>query len=260
MSDFQDFKRRKIMPIKSIEQIAASYMVAQIISEIRTEVTTKNENNAKDLIPKLEFDVGDRMRELYFEACKIVRYKPILMYIMKFSIEDMIIYNFNADPSVVVAASNDIGHLKEMFGNSFTTLAKISLFNHTEDVFDEAILAAKRTGRSSGVVLPLIAALLHDFGKSSGIRDKILGEAGSRGYKAHAEVSGSYIRDVLSLKLYNKFEELPEDTINILIALVLGHHPANNKTKDDLGITFVMNADKMARQKEYTQLTRNNKE
>lgn len=251
MKDSQDFNTKKIMPIKTIEQLAASYLIAEIIAEIRQEIELKNDSAAIEFIPALDVSVSEDIRALYEEAVKIAKYKPILVYMIKYAIEDMVSFNFKADPSVIVAASADTAHLQAMFSSSFTTLAKVSLFDHTINVFEEAITIAKKTGRSSGVVIPMIASLLHDFGKSSGIRDKILGEAGSRGYKAHAEVSSSYVRDILSAKLYNKFNEIPADTIELLSNLVKNHHPANNKVKTDPGVAFVISADHNARRKEY---------
>jgi hypothetical protein len=251
MNDSQGFSTKKIMPIKTIEQIAASYLIAEIIAEIRQEIELKNDSAAIEFIPALDVSVSEDIKKLYEDAVKIAKYKPILVYMIKYAIEDMVSFNFKGDPSVIVAASGDTAHLQAMFSSSFTTLAKVSLFDHTINVFEEAIISAKKTGRSSGVVIPMIASLLHDFGKSSGIRDKILGEAGSRGYKAHAEVSSSYVRDILSAKLYNKFNEIPADTIELLSNLVKNHHPANNKVKTDPGVAFVISADHNARRKEY---------
>jgi hypothetical protein len=170
---------------------------------------------------------------------------------MKFAIEDMINYTFSEDPSVVVAASNDTNHLQQLFGQSFSNLSQVNLEEHTINVFEEAVQKAKGKGRSSGIVIPMIAALLHDFGKSTGIRSEILGEAGSRGYKAHAEVSAAYVREILSVKLYNKFQEIPADTIDLLANIVKSHHPSQQKSKNDPGVAFVIEADHLARKKEY---------
>lgn len=252
MESSQEFKAKKIMPIKTVEQIAASYLIAEILSEIRQEIEMSNDRHAVEFIPDLDISVSKRILDLYEESVKIVKYKPILVYMIKYSIEDMIAYNFEADPSVIVAASADTAHLQAMFSQSFTTLATVNLLDHTLNVFEEAVSSAKKTGRSSGVIIPMIAALLHDFGKSSGIRNKILGEAGSRGYKAHAEVSSSYVRDILSAKLYNKFNEIPTDTIELLSNLVKNHHPSNTKVKTDPGVAFVIASDHAARKKEHS--------
>lgn len=255
MESSQEFKAKKIMPIKTVEQIAASYLIAEILSEIRQEIEMSNDRHAVEFIPDLDISVSKRILDLYEESVKIVKYKPILVYMIKYSIEDMIAYNFEADPSVIVAASADTAHLQEFF-SKFTTLATVNLLDHTLNVFEEAVSSAKKTGRSSGVIIPMIAALLHDFGKSSGIRNKILGEAGSRGYKAHAEVSSSYVRDILSAKLYNKFNEIPTDTIELLSNLVKNHHPLNKKVKTDPGVAFVIASDHAARQKEYSAIVK----
>lgn len=255
MSNSQEFSvRRKILPIKTVEQLAASYLVAEIIVDIRKELELELEDKAIESIPKLERSVPAELEELYISAAKLVKFKPHLVFLMKFAIEDMINYAFAQDPSVIVAASNDTTHLSISFGPTYTNLAKINLLNHTVNVFSEAIAKAKSKGRSSSIVLPMIAALLHDFGKSSGIRQELIGEAGSRGYKAHAEVSATYIREILAIKLYNKFNEIQNETIDVLTKLVKDHHPANLKGKTDPGVAFVIEADHAARKKEYKEL------
>jgi len=256
MSDSQNFKR-KILPIKTIKQLAESYLLAEVIVEIRKEIEIDTEKKAIDSIPKIEVSIPNELEELYIEACKIAKFKPILIYIMKYSIEDMVRYNFSEDPSVVVAASNDTSHLQQEFGQSFSNLARINLFDHTLNVFKEAVNLSKTKGRATGVVIPMIASLLHDFGKSQGIRNEILGEAGSRGYKAHSEVSASYVRELISLKLYNKFNEIPTDTIDLLADIVKNHHPSNQKAKNNSNIALVIEADHKARKKEYKELLKN---
>lgn len=257
MINFQESNegfKKKILPIKTVEQLAASYLVAQIVVEIRNELETEMEEKALESLPKLEGPVPQELVDLYIEAAKIMKYKPQLVFIMKYSIEDMINYSFSEDPSVVTAATNDTAHLQQMFGQSFSNLAKVNLLQHTINVFEEAVKKAKSKGRASGIVIPMIGALLHDFGKSTGIRDEIIGEAGSRGYKAHSEVSASYVREILSVKLYNRFNEIPADTIELLSNMVKGHHPANNKTKSDPAIAFIIEADHAARKKEYKEI------
>lgn len=255
MSNSQEFSsRKKILPIKSVEQLAASYLVAQIIVDIRKELEVELEDKAIESIPKLERNVPKELENLYIEASKIVKFKPHLVFLMKFAIEDMVNYAFAQDPSVIVAATNDTSHLSQSFGPTYTNLSKINLMNHTINVFSEAVVKAKSKGRSSGVVLPMIGALLHDFGKSSGIRQELLGEAGSRGYKAHAEVSSTYISEILSIKLYNKFNEIQNETMDVLKKIVKEHHPSNLKGKTDPAVAFVIEADHAARKKEYKEL------
>ena len=259
MNDSQDsrkyaFAGKKILPIKTVEQLAASYLVAEVIVEIRKELENNLEQKAIDSIPKLRANASEKINLLYIEASRILKYKPQLIYMLKFMLEDMINYSFKSDPSVISAAANDTSHLNAIFGSSFSTLAKIDLETHTLNVFEYAVNQAKTKGRVSGVALPLIGALLHDFGKSTGIRNELLGEASARGYKAHAEVSAAYIQDILSKKLYNQFQEVPSDTLDVLSHLVKNHHPASKQHKDDQGIKFIEEADKAARKKEYKQL------
>ncbi len=255
MNNSQEYSnKKKILPIKTVEQLAASYLVAEIIVDMRKELEIELEDKAIESIPKLERKVPPLLEELYISAAKLVKFKPHLVFLMKFAIEDMVNYAFAQDPSVIVAATNDTSHLNVSFGPTYTNLAKINLMDHTINVFNEAITKAKSKGRASSIILPMIAALLHDFGKSSGIRQELVGEAGARGYKAHAEVSGTYIREILSIKLYNKFNEIQSETIDVLTKLVKEHHPANLKSKVDPGVAFVIESDHAARQKEYKQL------
>lgn len=253
MNNFQECKK-KILPIKTIEQLAASYLVAEIIVDIRKELEIELEDKAIESIPKLDRNVPAELEDLYIEAAKIVKFKPQLVFLMKFAIEDMVNYAFAQDPSVIVAATNDTSHLSQSFGPTYTNLSKINLMNHTINVFSEAVVKAKSKGRSSGVILPMIGALLHDFGKSSGIRQELLGEAAARGYKAHAEVSASYISEILAIKLYNKFNEIQTDTIDVLKKIVKDHHPSNQKGKTDPAVAFVIESDHAARKKEYKDL------
>jgi hypothetical protein len=254
MSDSQNFKKR-LLPIKTIKQLAESFLIAEVIVELRKEIEEDTQKKAIDSIPKIEVPISKELEELYIEACQIAKFKPVLVYIMKFAIEDMITYNFSEDPSVIVAVSNDTTHLQQQFGQSFSTLSKVNLLDHTVNVFKEAVTASKSRGRATGVVIPMIASLLHDFGKSSGIRKEILGEAGnSRGYKAHAEVSASYIQEKISIKLYNKFNEMATDTTDLLAHIVKNHHAQNMKSKNDSNISLVIEADQKARKKEYKNL------
>lgn len=256
MENSQEFENpvKRILPIKTVDQLAASYLVAQIVVEIREELENEIQEKALDSIPTLEGPVPEKLVTLYQEAATLMKFKPQLVYIMKFAIEDMITYSFSEDPSVIVAAKGDTAHLQQSFGSSFTSLSQVSLMDHTINVFEEALIRAKRKGRAAGVILPMIAALLHDFGKSNAIRVELIGEAESRGYKAHAEVSASYVREIISVKLYNKFEEIPADTIELLANIVKGHHPSNNKIKSDPGVAFVIEADHAARKKEYKEI------
>ena len=254
MEDSQGSSVKKILPITSVNQLCSSYLVAQIIVEIRKDLEEETDTKALEVIPELTVPVPKRLEDLYIEAAKIVKYKPVILYLLKYSIEDMVNYNFSEDPSVVIAASNDTSHLQQTFGSSFSTLAKVNLMEHSINVFEEAVKVAKNKGRAAGVIIPMIAALLHDFGKSNGIRTELIGEASARGYKAHAQVSASYIRDILQIKVYNKLKEIPEDTIDLLADIVTNHHPQNGKTKADPGVNLVIEADHAARKKEYQQL------
>lgn len=253
----EDFNRKVLFPIESVEQLVNSYYVSKAIYGIRQNLDNDINEVGLNNLPKIEGNIPERLETLYKEASSILKFNKHLVYIMKYSIEDMLAYNFSEDPSVNVQAQNDTPHLKNYFGANFTTLSKVNLFEHTVNVFEEAVKLAKSKGRSSGIAIPLLGSLLHDFGKSNGIRTKLDGGASARGYKAHAEVSSTYIKELLMSKLYEKFTDIPVDTINLIAECVKGHHPANQKQKTEQSIAFVIEADHLARKKEFNKLLRN---
>lgn len=246
--------RRTILPVKSIDQLVASFLVAETIAEIRDEYKRELELRAMGEIPNLEGNFSPEIISLYHEAANIVKYKPILIYSMKYALEDMLRYKFEESPSVVIAANTDSSHLQQAFGQAFKDLAKTNLFDHTINVFQEAINIAKKKGRPASMSISIVASLLHDFGKSELIRSELIGTASSKGYKAHAEVSASYVSEMLAVKLYNKFKEVPADTIETLSELVKKHHPTTQQDKKDTFISFIIEADHNARKREYRDL------
>lgn len=249
-----NFKRKVLYPITSIEQLVNSYYVSKSIYEVRDKIDNSLNKVGIDNLPIIDAKTDNRVNSLYKEACTILRFNEHLVYMVKLAIEDMYSYNFTEDASVSATAQSDTAHLKVYFGNNFTTLSKINLFDHTLNVLEEAINLAKGKGRTTGIAVPLIASLLHDFGKSTGIREKLDGAASSRGIKAHAEVSYSYVNDILISKMLEKFTEIPVDTISLIANCVKSHHPANLKQKVDQSIAFVIEADHSARKKEHARL------
>jgi len=256
MNDTQEFKKTILKPIKTIEQIVASYMVAEIIIEIRNSLIEKNKNEIKFDIPILSDKVSDRAKDLFERAFEIMKFKPSYVYLVQLGLEDMFKYNFKDSPSVTTNGAGDTSHLQKMFATRFTDLSKINLEDHTLNVLENAIDSAERSGRASSMSLSIIAALFHDYGKSIEIRKAVLGEGIQRGNKAHAEVSFLYLQDLLFPKLYNTIEDSYNlsETTERLGFLVKNHHPANKEMREDLEISFVVNADHEARRKEFISL------
>jgi len=255
MKDSQEFKKTKIMPIKTIEQIVASHLISEIILDIRKEIEDKNSENLEFVAPKLESKnkISQRAKDLFLRAFEIMKFKPSYVYMAKLGIEDIYNYEFYNNSSVSTAGSADTIHLQRMFNTRFVDLASITLEDHTLNVFEEAIELAESSGRASSMSLAILGALFHDFGKSSEIRSIVSGGKGvQRGVKAHAEVSFLYLQDLLFPRVYNVIEDsysLTEST-DRLAEIVKSHHPANNAQKEDLEIKFIVEADHKARRKE----------
>jgi len=242
-------KLNELSPIKSMGQLLASFLVAECIIEIRGERETKIKKMAIDSLPKLQIK-DSRAEALYKRYAQAVNFTPTFVYLCKIGLEDMKRYNFKKDPSVVTSVSNDTSHLQEAFGSTYAALANIDLEEHTLNVFENGIAAGEKKGRIMQTALPMLACLFHDFGKSSELRNELLGENIGRGYRAHAEVSEIYIREILAAKYHTKFEEQSIETIEKLANIVKNHHPANKKLRSDTMIAFVINSDIMARKEE----------
>jgi len=260
MKDSQEFNNnfagRKILPIKTVEQLVASHLVAEILIEIREEIEEMEKDNLEFLIPKLNENVSERASKLFEKAFSIMKFKPSFVYMVKLGIEDIFKYKFSEDPSVTTVGGGDTAHLQKMFATRFTDLSKINLEDHTLNVFENALNMAEKSGRASTMSLSIIASLFHDFGKSSKIKKELLGEGMQRGTKAHAEISALYLQDLLFLKLYNIIDDgysITEATERLEF-LVKNHHPANKDQKEDLEIAFIVNVDHEARKQEFNSL------
>ena len=254
MKDSQDFKKlTNLAPIKTIEQLLSSYLVADCIIEIRGERNHEIKKLAKDSLPKLNIK-NQRAIDLYHRFSNVVNYSPTFVYLCKIGLEDMEYYEFSKDPSVVTSAQQDTSHFNDMLGSSYTLLTNISLEEHTLNVFEKGILAGEKKGRIMQTALPMLACLFHDFGKSSELRTEILGDDLGRGYKAHADVSGTYVREILANKYHKKFSEHSMETTEMLSKIVAFHHPGNNKLKNDTMIKFVIEADTVSRKEELQKI------
>ena len=244
-----------IKPIKSIKQLVESYYVAKAIGAIRRKRNQSLIQDAKELIPKLDIPKDSPFNELYNLFTTFTYYNIIGAYIAKLAIEDIYNYSFKENPSVMTYASTDYDHLKQQYNNSYTKLSKITLYQHTLDVFNESIKIAKK--RRRGVLIPALASLLHDFGKSEKIRIELYGNKnGSIGsnYKPHADASADYIDEILLEKIQKIKEMKKQNYLNILEEvknIVATHHSYNSKKVKDneknLNIEWVQEADYEAR-------------
>lgn len=256
MDNSLEYKSTVLKPISSVEQLVASHLVADIIIDIRENLEKQNQSMLEFMIPPLEGEASERIQALYARGSKIFKFKPQYVYMLKIGLEDISIYDFGDDPSVVTAGTGDTTHLQQIFGARFTELRGVNLADHTLNVLEEALDMAEKSGRPSGLSIGILGALFHDFGKSTKIREQIIGKGMQRGYKSHAEVSQMYIQDLLINKLYNTLKEgfVEVDIIDSLAHIVKNHHPANAKLKADLDINFVLKSDQEARKKEFRSL------
>lgn len=256
MKDHQNFKEPlnpTIKDIYSIKQLLSSYLVADAIIEIRNERKTTLNDIATKNIPKLEVN-DDILQHLYATFAKLVGYRYPFVYMAKIGFEDMIKYEFIKDPSVVNNAGSDTAHLSTNFGGNYTLLSKINLFEHTLNVFNQALDKGEQQGRVIQIAIPMLASLFHDFGKSTKIRSQLVGNNVGKVYKAHAEVSSMYIKEILAPKYYNLVKEQPQETLDMLSNTVANHHPSGGKHKSDTNIAFVIEADNKARKEEFKRL------
>jgi len=258
MVNSPEFKKTIVKPIKTLEQLVSSHLVADIIIDIRESLEEQNNTSIEFVLPSLnsELQIDGRALDLYNRAAAILKTKPQLVYMLKIGIEDMYIYNFEEDPSVVTAGANDTTHLQQVFGPRFTDLRSVDLKEHTLNVLEEGLTKAESSGRASGMSMGVLGSLFHDFGKSTKIRELVLGGGMQRGHKAHAEVSEMYVQDLLLNKIYNILLEdiIAIDLVDSLAKVVRNHHPANAKMKEDLDINFVVIADQEARKTEFRKL------
>jgi hypothetical protein len=242
-----------IKNIYSIEQLLSSYLVADAIIEIREERKLTLNDLAKKHIPDLEVN-HPILDKLYRDFAKLVGYRYPFVYMAKIGFEDMIKYQFEKSPSVVTAASNDTAHLNSAFGANYSILAKVNLFDHTLNVFNHGLDIGESKGRIMQIAIPILGCLFHDFGKSEALRSELVGNGVGKVYKAHAEVSSMYIKEVMSTKYHKLLNEQPTETIDMLANAVSNHHPKQNREKGDTTIGFIIEADNRARKEEFKRL------
>lgn len=243
-----------IKDITSIDQLLGSYLVAESIIEIREERREELEALAKDSIPELDID-NEVLQDIYKDFAKLMNYNYTFVCLAKIGIEDMVKYGFQNDPSVMVSAGNDTMHLNERFGSTFSVLKEVSLLQHSLNVFNNAIETGRTKGRVMQIATPILGSLFHDFGKSEALRRDLLGEGQRPGaYKAHAEVSGMYIRERLPHSFYELTGDNPTGMLDALYYCVSNHHPKDNKQKMDINITLIRDSDMKAREAEFKEI------
>ena len=262
MKDSQEFKPHKIMPILTIEQLVASHLVAEILIDIRKDLQERNEKSIEFTAPELEVkgsnQISPRAQELFLKAFSIMKMKPSYVLMAKIGIEDIFNYNFKDSSSVTTAGTADTAHLSTMVGSQFLDLGEIDLEEHTLNVLEQAITVAEETGRAASMSMAILGSLFHDFGKSQEIRKTVMGEGMQRGVKAHAEISGTYIKEMLLTRVLSVMEEtqILTDAGDRLMNIVKNHHPANKDQREDLEIAFIVKADAQARKAEMSKIRR----
>lgn len=242
----------------SIEQLVNSYFVARAIDEVR-----KNKKLSEVMLAgKYEFfedwlaEVEDKeLVELNQKFIEITRFNFKLAAIAKVAIEDMYEFSFINSPSVS-SNQKDSDHLRRKFTpNEFDILRKTSLFDHTKHVFKNIVeeMERKEVYNAGGIML---AALIHDFGKSQEIRKKLTPNTTSENsseYKNHADVSSMYIKDILQEKVRNLLIQQKQDaevskTLETISEVVENHH--NKASAFAKKIELISMADHKARKEE----------
>lgn len=254
MSNSQNIKN-KSQNISSVKQLLGSYLIAESIIEIREERKDSLENLAEKQLPHLNIK-SESIQEIYHKFCHLVNYNYTLVYLVKIGLEDMFKYKFHESPSVAAGASFDTLHLNDKFGATFTILKEVNLLDHTLNVFRNAIQIGESKGRIMQIAIPILGSLFHDFGKSEHLREDVLGSGIKPGqYKAHAEVSGMYIRERLMNSYFDFTNEMPTETIDALYFCVVNHHPKDRKLQNDTSIELIQKADFKAREIEFKKCT-----
>lgn len=246
----EENKQKYIKDFKSIQQLLGSYLVADAIIELRGERKTNLEGLGEKNIPELE-SKNKRANDLYRTFAKMVGFRYQMLWMCKIGLDTIEKYDFKKDPSVMITANTDTGHLQTMFSSEFSVLAKINLEEHTLNVFEKAIEAAAGIGRAMQIGVPVLASLFHDFGKSSQIRSQLGHGLPGKGYKAHADVSNQYIKEMLSVAYNQQLNEDAPETFEMLATIVGNHHPKNKQQQREQTIMFVSDADSKARKEEY---------
>lgn len=248
MSDYQSSNKKELKKISTVKQLLSSYLVAKALVEIRQERVNEINSIASSMKPKLLTN-DTYIISLFDRFAKLINYKEVLMGIAKIGLDDLDSYRFEEDPSINKAAAQDTKHLSNSFGTSFGLLENINLKDHSLRVFENALEEGEKKGRAIEIALPILGALFHDFGKSSRIRDELIGSEVGKSYRNHAAVSKTYIEEKIRAIYPNS-----ERTIELIEFLVDNHHPSNNNAKNNEHIAFINRADMNARKTELKTL------
>ena len=250
-------EKRTLTSVKNIKQLVSSYQVAKAIVTIRNSEKQKLSEQLQKKIPLPLIPEDSPYMKAFTEFSKVVNYNVTFCCIAKIAIEDIYNYNFKDDKSITTISA-ETKHLEDL-SSKYAKLSKISLYDHTLNVFNIAIEKGKTKRRTLQIGIPILASLLHDFGKSTQFREKLLGSVnGSRGsaYKPHPEVSKNYVVEILSKRLNKEFNLFPYETIEDIEKLVEFHHTTLKNLLADNGIIFVKDCDIIARKKEIQQLNK----
>ncbi len=259
MRDSQDYNK-ELKPIKTLKQLVSSYYVALAITKIREEFVDKKSNVA-DFVPKIKTK-DKNIIDYYHRYAKVVHYSPILVILCKIILEDIEKYDFSSDPSVNINKDGETAHLQknQRIASNYTLLSNINLKDHTLRVFDIALTKAESKGRVLQIAVPALGALLHDFGKSSKIREELYGDGFNKNAVTHAIASEEYVKSVLYKNLFKETGETEEESsvIEMLAFLVRNHHNSNKEVLMDAGVNFIKSVDISARLIEIKELMQKN--
>lgn len=201
--------------------------------------------------------------EAYTKACKLCQFEPFRVCILFYAIKDMFVYDFYGQPSLSQDDYKQNDYLDQSKG-SYEAYSHHNLLFHTIHVFSQAIEQALAK-KQLGVELSVISALLHDYGKSSGIIqevDTFPNQKRNEQVRNHWTYSSNYVYFILRNKVkkiaYSRLgsnweqehsDEVEEDFKKIQRNVAYHHAVAEDKYYTD-SVAFVKTADAKAREKE----------
>jgi len=256
----------KARPFASLEQLVANYYAALAIKEISVAQNAALMRGELYLSEYLFFPDVARpdLVAMFHEISAAVNGDLAVLIIAATAIEHMEAYRFDLDPSVI-DVRDDNKHLEREFKSGYTRLANVALMRHTMNVVEEFLrISRNQDANTKGVAL--LGCLLHDFGKSTRIRQKMADAQQGVALKAirHPDASAYYVDEILEpairARLGDEFDsaairpvyEYAEKLLSVLGPVVASHHHAAEGLK--AYIAPIMRADGGARQKEIKQL------
>lgn len=242
----------------SVMQLVNSYFVAKTIHEMRGDKEIVSDSDFV-FYEKWGIKTKDkRIQETFKRIVEATRRNVKIAALAKVALEAIDEFEFVKSPSV---SSNQNDNKNLRASNSLSdldVLRKVDLRAHTLNVV-EAILKETEAKEIYGVGQIIIACILHDFGKSRKVRELVAPDSVSENsskYRPHAEVSGLYVRDVLSEKvrlllLENDENSEISETIKQIAELVANHHNSSKQWKHK--VELINKADALARKKELSE-------